>query len=77
LKSIVERVKKWQVLEQFGQFLVPLRLPRKFVVQFDECGSLTRLYRPGGPVTVCYELVDKIEQTAERADPDARREITG
>jgi hypothetical protein len=72
LKSIAERVKKWEVLEQFGQFLVPLRLPRKFVVQFGECGALTRPYRPGGPVTVCYELVDKIEKTAERVDPDVR-----
>jgi hypothetical protein len=72
LKSIAERVEKWEVLEQFGQFLVPLRLPRKFVVQFDECGALTRPYRPGGPVIVCYELIDKIEKTAERADPDVR-----
>jgi hypothetical protein len=72
LKSIAERVKKWEVLEQFGQFLVPLRLPRKLVVQFDECGASTRPYRPGGPVTVCYELVDQIEQTAAKVDPDAR-----
>jgi hypothetical protein len=72
LKSIAERVKKWEVLEQFGQFLVPLRLPRKLVVQFDECGAVTRPYRPGGPVTVCYELVDKIQQTAAKVDPDSR-----
>jgi hypothetical protein len=72
LKSTAARVKKWEVLEQFGQFLVPLRLPRNLVVQFDECGAVTRPYRPGGPVTVCYELVDKIEQTAAKADPDSR-----
>ncbi|MBO0755702.1 MAG: hypothetical protein J2P54_07560 [Bradyrhizobiaceae bacterium] len=72
LKFVADRVKKWEVLEQFGQFLVPLRLPRKLVIQFDECGAVTRPYRPGGPVTVCYELVDKIQQTATRVDPDLR-----
>jgi len=72
LKSVAESVKKWAVLEQFGQFLVPLRLPRKLVVQFDECGAVARPYRPGGPVTVCYELIDKIEQIAAKVDPDSR-----
>jgi hypothetical protein len=72
LKFVADRVKRWEVLEQFGQFLVPLRLPRKLVIQFDECGAVTRPYRPGGPVTVCYELVDKIQQTATRVDPDLR-----
>lgn len=72
LKSVAESVKKWDVLEQFGQLMVPLRLPRKLVVQFDECGALTRPYRPGGPVTVCYELVDKIERTAAKVDPESR-----
>jgi Putative metallopeptidase len=72
LKPVADHVKKWQVLEQFGQFLVPLRLPRKLAVQFDECGSFTPSYRPGGPVTVCYELVDKIEGIAAKAQPERR-----
>jgi hypothetical protein len=72
LKSVADHVKKWQVLEQFGQFLVPLRLPRKLVVQFDECGAFTRPYRPEGPVTVCYELVDKIEGIAAKVQPELR-----
>jgi hypothetical protein len=72
LKSVADDVKKWQVLEQFGQFLVPLRLPRKLIVQFDECGAFTRPYKPGEPATVCYELVDKIEAIAAKAQPELR-----
>jgi hypothetical protein len=72
LKSVAADVKKWEVLEQFGQFMVPLRLPRKLVVQFDECGGFTRPYQLGGPVTVCYELVDKIERVAANVQPEQR-----
>jgi hypothetical protein len=72
LKPVAERVKTHQVLEQFGQFLLPLRLPKDLVIQFDECGAATRQYQPGGPVTVCYELVDKIEKVAANVKPENR-----
>ena len=72
LKGVADRVKKFQELEQFGQFLVALRLPKKLVIQFDECGASTRPYRAGGPVTVCYDLVDRIERVAANVAPETR-----
>ena len=72
LKPVAERVRTHQVLEQFGQFLLALRLPKDLVIQFDECGAATRQYQPGGPVTVCYELVDRIEKVAANVKPENR-----
>jgi hypothetical protein len=72
LKDVAERVKKRQVLELFGQFLVPLRLPRTLVIQFDQCSAMTRAYQPGGAVTICYELVKEIEKVAANVNPESR-----
>jgi hypothetical protein len=73
LKDVAERVKKRQVLELFGQFLVPLRLPKPLVIQFDQCGAFTRPYQPSGPVTICYEAVKEIERVAASVDPESRQ----
>jgi len=51
-------------LEELQQFLVPLKLPRPIKIQIDTCGAENRTRVPGGPATVCYELIDKIEKTA-------------
>jgi hypothetical protein len=72
LKDVAERVKKRQVLELFGQFLVPLRLPKPLVIQFDQCGAMNRAYQPGGPVTICYELVKEIEKVAGNVNAESR-----
>jgi hypothetical protein len=70
---IYDRLRKRRVLEELKQFLAALRLPRKLVVQFDTCGANSRPYKPGGAVTVCYELVDRIETLAtQRAQSNAR-----
>jgi hypothetical protein len=75
LRPIYELLKKRQVLEELRTFLVPLRLPRKLTVQTDECGGMQRVYQRGGPVTICYELVDQIIKTAERAKPEIRSTV--
>src|SRR5262249_46006925 len=67
-RPIAERLKQRRVLEQLKVFLAPLKLPRKLVVNVDECGALTRPYKAQGPVTICYELVDEIEKVAAKAD---------
>lgn len=61
---IYNRLVQRRVLEEFKQFLAPVRLPRKLVIQVDTCGSENRPYQPGGAATVCYELIDKIETLA-------------
>jgi hypothetical protein len=75
-RSMYDRLTRLQVLEEFTQFMAPLRLPRKLVVRVDQCGATARRpYQPGGPVTVCYELLDQIEHVAARADATARERL--
>lgn len=64
LRPIYDRLKKRQVLEQLQQFLAPLKLPKKILVKIDQCGMLFSDYKPGGPVTICYEYIDQIEKLA-------------
>jgi hypothetical protein len=71
-QPIYEGLKKRQALEEVQQFLAPLRLPRKLTVQVDQCGATARSRAPQDPVTICYELVDKIEKVAAQADPKLR-----
>ena len=66
---IRERLMRRQVLEQLRLFLSPLRLPRKLLVQIDQCNAEQRPYQPGGPVTICYEYVAKVDQIAPRNAP--------
>ena len=51
-------------LDEIQQFLAPLKLPRSIKIQVDTCGAERRPYVSGGPVTVCYELIDKIQKIA-------------
>jgi len=74
-QPIHDRLTKLQVLEEFRQFMAPLRLPRKLVVRVDQCGAATRPYKPQGPVTVCYELIDQIERIAAKAPQDAQKTV--
>ncbi len=64
LRPIYERLKKRRVLEELQQFLSPLKLPRKLIVRLDQCGFATVRFKPGGPVTVCYEYIEEIERLA-------------
>jgi Putative metallopeptidase len=75
LKPIYDRLRKRMVLEEFAQFMLPLRLPKKLIVQFDQCNAPTRLYKAGEPATVCYELVDAIEKVAAKGDAETREMV--
>src|SRR5215469_14717526 len=72
LRPIADRVTKRRVLEEFKQFLAPLRLPRTLTLQFTECGGVTRLNNQHGLATICYELVEQIERLAAGVDPGMR-----
>jgi Putative metallopeptidase len=65
-RPIRERLMRRQVLEQLRLFLSPLRLPRKLLVQIDQCNAEQRPYQPGGPVTLCYEYIAKVAQLVPR-----------
>src|SRR5262249_23337881 len=60
LQPIYERLKQRAVLEELQTFLTPLRLPRQFTVRTAQCGTVSLRYVPGGPATVCYEMVDAV-----------------
>jgi hypothetical protein len=74
-RPIADRVKQRRVLEQLKVFLAPLKMPRKLTVNVDECGAPARAYKPQGPVTICYELVDQIEKVAAKAEPNERERV--
>jgi hypothetical protein len=68
---IYERLKQRRVLEELQAFMVPLRLPRELTVRVAQCGSPNLPYKPLGPATVCYELIDQIERFAASHTRDA------
>ena len=68
-RPIRDRLMRRQVLEQLRLFLSPLKLPRKLLVQIDQCNAERRPYQAGGPVTICYEYVAKVDRTAPRNQP--------
>jgi hypothetical protein len=72
-QSIYERLQNRHVLEDLRRLLAPVKLPRKLTVKLDECrGQQRSPYRPGGPVTICYELVDRIEKVGAKVDASDR-----
>ena len=74
-RPIHDRLKQRRVLEQLRQFLAPLRLPRRLAVNTGQCDAAARPYRPQGPVTICYEMVEQIERIAAKADPVERDSV--
>ena len=74
-EPIYEDLKRREVLERLQRFLVPLRLPRDLTVRLAECDADTRAYTPGGPVTVCYEMVEKIENITMQNTTDVNEQI--
>jgi hypothetical protein len=68
-RPIRDRLMRRQALEQLRLFLSPLRLPRKLLVQLAQCNAERRPYQPGGPVTICYEYVAKVDRIAPREQP--------
>jgi Putative metallopeptidase len=77
---IYERLKQRKVLEELQAFMAPLRLPREITVRVAQCGNENVPYKPQGPATVCYELIEKIERIAASHTKDndlAQRVIIG
>jgi Putative metallopeptidase len=72
--SLVNRLHDRKALETLQQFLSPLQFP--VTVMTKECGDYYASYKPGGPLTICYEYVDLIESVLpdekgpKAADPE-------
>ncbi len=78
LRPIYEALKRRQVLERLQRFLVPLRLPKALTVTLAQCGAETKLYESGGPVVICYELIQRISEVTVQntQDTNAQKLIT-
>jgi len=78
LKLIHERLAKRKILEQFKEFMAPLKLPRPLTVSLESCnGTVNAWYDKSSlKVTYCYELIGVIEQLVARSDvlPGFKRE---
>jgi putative metallopeptidase DUF4344 len=73
-RPIYDGLKRRQVLERLQRFLAPLRLPSVLTVKLAQCGAETRPYQTGGPVTVCYELVQRIIDITKEHTQDANEQ---
>jgi hypothetical protein len=69
---MVERLKSFQLLEQFSQFMSPLRLPHQFALTTRECGFVNALFSvnpsadPAWRIEICYEFIEAIERIAPK-----------
>jgi hypothetical protein len=68
LMGVRQRLKDRRLLEEFSQFLAPLRLPVDLKLRTMECGQSNAFYDPTDSVlTLCYEYVAEMEDTAPKA----------
>jgi Putative metallopeptidase len=62
LRGVYQRLKGRHVLEEFREFLSALHLPHDITIRTAQCGSAGATYKSGGPVTICYEVMDRVEK---------------
>jgi hypothetical protein len=64
-RPIYERLQKRRVLEDFRDFLSPLKLPKPLTIKTEGCGVVNAYYS-SGTVTICYEYVAWLHQIAQQ-----------
>lgn len=63
LQGVYQRMKQRKVLEQYSQFLAPLRLPTTLRLWAFQCDMVNAYYHPQyRAIHICYEYVDKLEK---------------
>jgi hypothetical protein len=69
LQVVRERLMARRVLERLQAFLEPLKLKRDLAIRTADCGDRYYVpYRSGGPVTICYQYAELIEQASRLID---------
>jgi len=66
-KAILARLQKRRVLEDFRDFLNPLKLPTKLTLRLSGCAGTINAWYSAQKVTVCYEYIDWVRQLAPTA----------
>jgi hypothetical protein len=64
-RPIYERLQKRRVLEDFRDFLSPLRLSQPLTIKVESCGGVNAYYS-SHTVTICYEYIAWIHQIARK-----------
>ncbi|MFZ2018320.1 MAG: DUF4344 domain-containing metallopeptidase [Methyloceanibacter sp.] len=70
LRPIYEQLRAQGVLQQLQLFMEPLRLPKPLKVRTAECGPTLEPYTPGGPVTICYEVLEQVAKLVQQHSRD-------
>jgi hypothetical protein len=75
-RAIYERLKNRRVLEQYKEFMSPLRLHRALTVGLQGCNGVINAMYLQGRITYCYELVAHMERQIAETNviPGFRRE---
>jgi hypothetical protein len=75
-RPIYERLKQRRVLEQYKDFMSPLRLRRALTVGLQGCNGIINAMYMQGRITYCYELVSHMERQIAETNvlPGFRRE---
>lgn len=75
-RPIYERLKNRRVLEQYKEFMSPLKLKRALNVSLLGCNGIVNAMHMGGRITYCYELVAEMERNVVASNllPGFRRE---
>jgi hypothetical protein len=69
-KAILARLKKREVLEDFRDFLSPLKLPSKLLIRLAGCNGTINAWYSAQSITICYEYIDWIRQMAATTKTD-------
>lgn len=74
-RPIYERLKKREVLEQYKEFMSPLKLNRALNVSLTECG-VANAFHNSSRITYCYELIAAVQRRIAETNvlPGFRRE---
>jgi Putative metallopeptidase len=75
-RPIFERLKTRQVLEQYKEFMSPLKLKRSLTVALEGCNGVINATHLLGKITYCYELVSEVQRQVAETNvlPGFRRE---
>jgi hypothetical protein len=75
-KPIYDRMRNRRVLEQYKEFMSPLKLPRSLNVALSGCNGIINAVHQSGRITYCYELVAHTQRQVAETNvlPGFRRE---
>jgi hypothetical protein len=66
--AMYETLRAQRVLEQISELLSPLKLPRPLTIRLEGCDGVVNAWYEDDTVTICYEYLDFIMQSAPKGD---------